>query len=61
MLTSYEAKKIIIGLQRVAAGKSKELYDYLNKFQFQNPKTPAGRALIEIVKKRMRDAERQLG
>ena len=55
MLNKSEAKKIIIGMQRIASGKSKEVYKALNTTIFPDPGTPAGLAVIRILKKRIRN------
>jgi hypothetical protein len=57
MLTSHEAQKIIIGLQRIIANGSDDIYRYLNTVTFADPETPAGQALLKAVNMRLKNVK----
>jgi hypothetical protein len=53
MLMNWEATKVIIGLQRIIAGKNKRLYDYLNTLKIYNPESIRGKAIIKSIKTKL--------
>jgi len=52
MLRNYEAQKVIVGMQRIAAGGDQKIYKQLNTMQITDPDSPVGKALIEVLKKK---------
>lgn len=53
MLMNWEASKVIVGMQRIIAGKNKRLYDYLNTLKITNPESPESKAIIKYIRERL--------
>lgn len=53
MLTKAEAKKIIIGLLRILSNGNKDLFKMLNTQKYFDPESPAGKAIIKTIKRKL--------